>query len=126
MPVFFCGTMSETSRRRHRSGRGFPAGFCNSNLWERLLKAACPASAASPTFDATQYTSQIAGEVVEFNIEDFVPRPRRSPPHGPLHHYGMAASKLAVKDSGLDFTRDVDTNALRRASWAPASAACRS
>lgn len=53
-------------------------------------------------FDASQYRTQIAGEVIEFNVDDYVGK-KEQRRMDPFCHYGIAASKLAVKDSGLDF-----------------------
>jgi len=51
-------------------------------------------------FDATDYTSRIAGEVIEFNVDDYVAKKEQRRMDG-FCHYAMGAAELAVRDSGL-------------------------
>ena len=82
---------------------------CNLNtVWERATSGVSGIRRIS-TFDTTDYASQIAGEVVDFKAEDYECLDRKSIRHmDPFTYFGMAASELAVKDSGIDFT-SVDT-----------------
>lgn len=59
-------------------------------------------------YDPTPYTSQIAGEVVEFNAEDYIPK-KEARRMDPFCHYGLAATRLAVRDAGLDFAKENPT-----------------
>lgn len=59
-------------------------------------------------YDPTPYTSQIAGEVVEFNVEEFIPK-KEARRMDPFCHYGLAATRLAVQDAGMDFARENPT-----------------
>jgi 3-oxoacyl-[acyl-carrier-protein] synthase II len=56
-------------------------------------------------FDASNFTSQIAGEVVEFDIEKFIPK-KEARRMDPFCHYAVAAAKMAVQDSGLQFDQE--------------------
>lgn len=96
------------SRRVVVTGLGLvsPLGSDLNRYLERLLKGQSGIRRIQ-TFDPTDYTSQIAGEVVEFDADQYVSKKeqRRMDPFCP---YGIAAAKMAVADSGLDFkTEDV-------------------
>lgn len=52
------------------------------------------------TFDVSRYPSKIAGEVVEFDIDAFISK-KEQRRMDPFSHYGIAAAKMAVTDSGL-------------------------
>jgi len=52
-------------------------------------------------FDAGLYDSKIAGEVVGFNAEAFISK-KEQRRMDPFSHYGLAAAKLALADSGLN------------------------
>jgi len=51
-------------------------------------------------FDATPFTSQIAGEVKAFSIEDYMSA-KEARPFDTFIHYGIAAACQAVKDAGI-------------------------
>jgi 3-oxoacyl-[acyl-carrier-protein] synthase II len=51
-------------------------------------------------FDASPFTSQIAGEVKGFNIEDYLPA-KEARHFDTFIHYGIAAAAQAVKDAGI-------------------------
>ncbi len=59
-------------------------------------------------FDCSPYQSQIGGEVIEFNADEFLSKKdqRRSDRYS---HFAIAAAKMAVTDSGLDWTREDPT-----------------
>jgi 3-oxoacyl-[acyl-carrier-protein] synthase II len=81
-----------------------PLGCELDKVWERLLSGT---SGIGPIthFDAAEYAAQIAGEVSELNLDDFVPK-KEQRRMDPFSHYGMAAAKLAVTDSGIDFEKE--------------------
>jgi len=81
-----------------------PLGCDVKVYWERLLAGQ---SGIRPItyFDTTQYNTKIAGEVVEFNIDDFIPK-KAQRRMDPFSHFGVAAAKMAVTDSGLDFSHE--------------------
>ncbi len=51
-------------------------------------------------FDATQYETKIAGEVKNFNPEDFMPK-KEAKRMQPFISYAIAATRMALEDSGL-------------------------
>ena len=55
-------------------------------------------------FDATEYTSQIAGEVLNFNAEDFIDK-KEAKRMDRYTHFAIAAAKLALEDSKLDLDK---------------------
>ncbi|HLC15808.1 MAG TPA: beta-ketoacyl-ACP synthase II [Thermodesulfovibrionia bacterium] len=60
-------------------------------------------------FDATNYPSQIAGEVKDFNLDDFI-EPKEQKKMDRFIHLALGASTFAMEDSGLKITR---SNELR-------------
>ncbi|NLB60009.1 MAG: beta-ketoacyl-ACP synthase II [Lentisphaerae bacterium] len=81
-----------------------PLGCQEDLFWQRLV-AGQSGIRRVQQFDISPYPSQMAGEVVEFNLDDFMSRKdqRRSDPYA---HYAIAAAKLAMKCSGLDMSQE--------------------
>ena len=52
-------------------------------------------------FDTTDYTAQIAGEVLDFNAEDFIDK-KEAKRMDRYTHFAIAAAKLALEDSKLN------------------------
>ncbi len=52
-------------------------------------------------FDVTEYTAQIAGEVLDFNAEDFIDK-KEAKRMDRYTHFAVAAAKLALADSKLN------------------------
>ena len=94
------------SRRVVVTGVGVvsPLGSDLNLFLERLLKGQSGIRRIQ-AFDCSTYTSQIAGEVVEFNPEDYISK-KEVRHMDPFCQYGIGATRLAVKDSGLDFSRE--------------------
>ncbi len=81
-----------------------PLGCELTAFWRRL----CEGQSGIGTigcFDTSLLPVHIAGEVKEFNVEDFVPKKtlRRT---DPFCHYAIGAAKLAVTDAGLDMANE--------------------
>lgn len=95
--------MSER-RRVMVTGMGVvsPLGCTVETVWDRMVRGQ---SGVRPirSFDASAFDSRIAGEVVEFNVDDFVPK-KEQRRMDPFCKYGIASAKMAVADSGLDFS----------------------
>lgn len=56
-------------------------------------------------FDASAYSSQIGGEVVDFKPEAYIPH-TDIPKMAKVTQYGLAAAKMAVEDAGLSFSEE--------------------
>ncbi|MBW7907540.1 MAG: beta-ketoacyl-ACP synthase II [Kiritimatiellae bacterium] len=97
------------SRRVAVTGLGVvsPLG-CDHNLFFDRLLAGQSGVRRIQTFDVSAYASQIAGEVVDFEVDRFIPK-KEQRRMDPFCHYGIAASKLAVQDAGVDFTKEDPT-----------------
>ena len=81
-----------------------PLGCDLVKFWDRLVAGQSGIRRISH-FDPAAFTSQIAGEVVEFNADDFVSK-KEQRRMDPFTIYAMAASKMAMKDSGLQMDKE--------------------
>lgn len=81
-----------------------PLGCDLGSFWSRLLKGHSGIRRITH-IDPAPYTSQIAGELVDFNADLFVSK-KEQRRMDPFCHYGIAAAKLAITDSGLAFDRE--------------------
>ncbi|MCC7091607.1 MAG: beta-ketoacyl-ACP synthase II [Nitrosomonas sp.] len=86
-----------------------PVGNSVSSAWENIVSGKSGITRIT-RFDASNFSSQIAGEVKDFDIHDYlsVKEARRM---DVFIHYGMAASIQAIKDAGID---DITTLAAER------------
>jgi len=78
-----------------------PLGSALDRVWDRLVRGESGVRAIE-SFDTKEYASRIAGQVVEFNVDEFIPK-KEQRRMDPFCHYGVSAAKLAVRDSGIDF-----------------------
>ncbi|MCG2659405.1 MAG: hypothetical protein L6437_04060, partial [Kiritimatiellae bacterium] len=80
-----------------------PLGCDVKRFWERNV-AGVSGVRRVQMFDASPYPSQIAGEVIEFNANDFLSKKYQR--RADLYcHYAIAATKMAVVDAGLEPAR---------------------
>jgi len=88
-----------------------PNGIGTERFWETILT--CESGIGPITlFDASGFKSQIAGEVKDFSLTDFV-RPRTHIKRLARHtQLALAAAKLAVDDSGLKGANPVSDSAF--------------
>ena len=79
-----------------------PLGNAVPAAWDSLLAGKSGVGKIT-RYDASSYRSQIAGEVRDFQITDYVPAKdvRRM---DAFIHYGLAASAQAIRDSGVEIT----------------------
>ena len=56
-------------------------------------------------FDTAAFDTKFAGQVKGFNVEDFMSK-KEARHMDPFCHYGIAAAKMAVDDSGLDMAKE--------------------
>ena len=89
------------SRRVVITGIGLvtPLGVGTRETWSALCEGKSGISEIT-RFDSSAFKTRIAGEVKNFSAEDFLPKKvaRRSQP---FISYGVAASRMALEDSGL-------------------------
>lgn len=81
-----------------------PLGSDLNVFWQRLISGTSGIRRITK-FDASAMATQIAGEVVEFDIDKFIPK-KEQRRMDPFCHYAVAAAKLAVEDSGIQFASE--------------------
>lgn len=86
-----------------------PVGTGKETFWNNIKAGVCGIGKVT-NFDASEYQTQIAGEVKDFNAEDFIGK-KELKRMDRFTHFAVAASKMAVEDSGLD-TDSVDKNRM--------------
>ena len=99
--------MSRTRERRVViTGLGCvsPVGNTVAEAWDAIV-AGKSGIATITKFDAAPFSTRFAGEVKNFNIEDYIPG-KEARHMDAFIHYGMAAGIQAIQDSGLAVTED--------------------
>jgi len=81
-----------------------PVGIGVKTAWDNLI-AGKSGIAQISKFDASAFASTIAGEVKDFNAEDFIPA-KDARRMDTFIQYGLAAAIEAVKDSGIIATEE--------------------
>ncbi|MBA4386717.1 MAG: beta-ketoacyl-[acyl-carrier-protein] synthase II [Verrucomicrobia bacterium] len=81
-----------------------PLGCDLNVVWDRLTAGKSGIRKVTK-FDASKLDAKIAGEVAEFNPDNFVGK-KEQRRMDDFAIFAMAASKLAVTDSGLDFSKE--------------------
>ena len=77
-----------------------PVGSTVSSAWENIISGKSGITRIT-RFDASNFTSQIAGEVKDFDIQQYLSA-KEARRMDTFIHYGMAAAIQAVKDAGID------------------------
>jgi 3-oxoacyl-[acyl-carrier-protein] synthase II len=82
-----------------------PLGIGIEDNWSRLIRGE---SGIGPItrFDTTHFATRIAGEVKDFNGEDFIPK-KELRKMDPFLQYGWAAAHLAMEDARLEITDEL-------------------
>lgn len=99
--------MSRSSKRRVVvTGLGCvsPVGNNVADTW-KAITAGQSGIATITKFDATPFSTHFAGEVKNFNIEDYIPG-KEARHMDTFIHYGVAAGMQAMQDSGLQVTEE--------------------
>jgi len=80
-----------------------PLGCDLEKFWKRIVSGYSGIRRIQQ-FDVAPYPSKIGGEVIEFDVNEFIDKKsqRRMDPYC---HFAIAAAKLAVADSGLDMSK---------------------
>src|SRR3972149_10871003 len=85
-----------------------PLGLTTGESWE-ALRAGKSGIGKITRFDASDYATQIAAEVKGFNPETYI-EPKEVKKMDTFIHYAIAASQMAMDDSGLKVTPDIADN----------------
>jgi 3-oxoacyl-[acyl-carrier-protein] synthase II len=97
--------MAET-RRVVVTGLGVvsPVGSTLDSFWAAIQAGE---SGVGPItyFDTSAFDTKFAGQVKGFNLDDFISK-KEARRMDPFCHYGIAAAKMAVDDSGLDMAQE--------------------
>jgi 3-oxoacyl-[acyl-carrier-protein] synthase II len=98
--------LSSRNRRVVVTGLGCisPIGNTIAEAWEAAL-AGKSGIANITKFDAAPFSTRFAGEVKNFNVEDYLPG-KEGRHMDTFIHFGMAAGIQAIQDSGLVVTED--------------------
>ncbi|WP_394809537.1 beta-ketoacyl-ACP synthase II [Nitrosomonas sp.] len=83
-----------------------PVGSTVSSAWENIISGKSGITRIT-RFDASNFTSQIAGEVKDFDIQGYLST-KEARRMDTFIHYGMAAAIQAVKDAGIDDVGQLD------------------
>ncbi len=96
----------ESKRRVVVTGLGVvsPVGIGTSTAWANLVAGKSGISRITK-FDPSAFSSQIAGEVKDFNVEDFISA-KEARRMDTFIQYGLAAGIEAFKDSGIVVTEE--------------------
>ena len=81
-----------------------PVGNTLAESWNAVVEGRS-GIATITKFDATSFTTHIAGEVKGFRIEDYIPA-KEARHMDTFIHYGMAAGMQAMEDCGLEVTSE--------------------
>ncbi len=79
-----------------------PIGNSAPEFWSALINGVSGADMIT-RFDASKFKTQIACEVKNFNVEDFLEK-KEARKLDPFVHYALVSTDEAVKDSGIDFS----------------------
>ncbi|SHH09020.1 beta-ketoacyl-ACP synthase II [Tepidibacter thalassicus] len=84
-----------------------PIGVGKENFWNNLKRGVCGIDKIT-RFDATDFATQIAAEVKDFQASDFIDK-REARRMDRFTQFAVASAKMAIEDSELDL-KNVDEN----------------
>ena len=87
-----------------------PVGSTVSSAWESIVSGKSGITRIT-RFDASNFASQIAGEVKDFDIQQYLSA-KEARRMDIFIHYGMAAAIQAVKDAGIDDISHLDAEKI--------------
>ena len=94
--------MTENIRRVAITGLGIvsPVGSTVNKAWDNIKNGVSGIRKIN-SFDASAFSVQIAGSVIDFNSDDYI-TPKNQKKMDTFIHYGIGASAMAIEDSGLE------------------------
>jgi 3-oxoacyl-[acyl-carrier-protein] synthase II len=87
-----------------------PVGSTISSAWENIISGKSGITRIT-RFDASNFASQIAGEVKDFDVHQYLSA-KEARRMDTFIHYGMAAGMQAVKDAGIDDITQLDAERI--------------
>ena len=98
--------MTDNTRRVVVTGLGIvsPVGSSIDKAWGNIKNGVSGIRKIS-SFDASSFSVQISGSVTDFNADDYI-TPKDQKKMDTFIHYGIGASVMAIKDSGIEITDD--------------------
>ena len=96
--------MIENTRRVVVTGLGLvtPVGSSLNKAWNNI-KNGISGIRKIESFDASSFSVQISGSVIDFNVDDYISA-KDQKKMDTFVHYGIGASVMAINDSGLEIT----------------------
>lgn len=82
------------------AGAVTPIGIGRETYWKALREGVCGIKPIA-SFDASEYTTQVAAEIVDFVPENYIPK-KEAKRMDRFTQFAVAAAKMAVEDGGLD------------------------
>ena len=82
------------------AGAVTPIGIGRETYWKALREGVCGIKPIR-SFDASEYTTQVAAEIEDFVPENYIPK-KEAKRMDRFTQFAVAAAKLAVEDGGLD------------------------
>ena len=94
--------MTDNTRRVVVTGLGIvsPVGSSIDKAWENIKNGVSGIRKIS-SFDASGFSVQISGSVIDFNADDYI-TPKNQKKMDTFIHYGVGASVMAINDAGLE------------------------
>ena len=94
--------MTDNTRRVVVTGLGIvsPVGSYIEKAWENIKNGVNGIRKIS-SFDASSFSVQISGSVIDFNADDYI-TPKNQKKMDTFIHYGIGASVMAINDAGLE------------------------
>ena len=96
--------MTENTRRVVITGLGIvsPVGSTVNKAWDNIKNGVSGIRKIN-SFDASAFSVQISGSVIDFNADDYI-TPKDQRKMDTFIHYGIGASVMAIEDAGLEIT----------------------
>ncbi len=82
-----------------------PLGSTLDKFWDSLVQGRSGIVHITKFPITPDYITQIAGEVRDCNLDDYIP-PKEQKRMDPFAHWGMCAAKMAMQHSGLDLAKE--------------------